>query len=243
MKLTNIIIFLIIVLCVAFAVFQFNGLEFLSISSKSLIVPLFTLLYFINVRDKPTFFTLFLLTFSITELSVFAEYATDNYGQIKFDLVYILGNILYIIAYCFLIAEVFKTINVRKVLKKYLLQIIVLMALNIYIAYMLIAIVNPKFMAKSHYLISIELLYNVVMLLLLMVSLISYFYNDNKKTLLVFLGSICIVFSEVIQIAYFYITDHDMLNILQTLLFVVAFAFFYFHSTVKNRKVQLFMLH
>lgn len=239
MKQTNILIFFIIALCVAFTFFQVNDKEYLSGMSKALIAPLFTVLYFINVQERSRYFMLFLLIFSFSELSVFVEYSAI-FGRLKRNLVYVIGNSLYIIAYCFLIAEVFKTINVRNVLKNYSIHIIILLVLSIYIAYVLFTIVNPKFAYIEEYLIIIELVYNIVMLLLLIVSLISYFYNDNKKTLFLFLGSICIVFSEVIQIAYFYITDHDVLNIVQTLLFVTAFTFLYFQSKVKNKKVQFF---
>ncbi|TYB79657.1 hypothetical protein [Bizionia myxarmorum] len=239
MKQTNIVLFFIIALCVAFTFFQISGKEYLSNMSKALIAPLFTVLYFINVQERSRYFMLFLLVFSFSELSVFVEYSAV-FGKLKRNLVYVIGNSLYIVAYCFLIAEVFKTINVRNVLKNYFIHIIVLMVLSIYISYVLLTIVNPRFTYTEESLIIIELVYNIVMLLLLMVSIISYFYNDNKKTLFLFLGSICIVFSEVIQIAYFYVTDQDVLNIVQTLLFVMAFTFFYFQSKVKNKKVQFF---
>ena len=240
MKITNIIIFFIIALCVLFTIFQINGREFLSSGSKSLIAPLFTALYFLNVTQRSRYFSLFLILFSIAEISTVFEYFTIDWSQEYLDAYYIIGNSVYILAYFFLILEVLKTINLRKVLKSYFIHVIVLLALNIYIVYVLITIVNPKFQVDSEYLIGVELVYNIIMLLLLTLALISYFYNDNRKTLLLFFGSICIVFSEVIQIAYFYIADQDLLNIAQTILFVLAFSFFYFQSKVKNKKVHFF---
>ena len=224
----------------SFAVFQISDQEFLSIGSKSLIAPLFTLLYFINVPQRSMFFSLFLIFFSIAELSTLLEYFTLDWSQEQLDAYYVIGNTIYILAYCFLIIEVLKTISLRKVFKNYFIHVVVLLALNIYIIHVLMTIVNPDFQLDSQYLIAVELVYNVVMLILLTMSLISYFYNDNKKTLLLFFGSICIVFSEVIQVAYFYIADQDLLNITQTILFVLAFSFFYFQSKVKNKKVHFF---
>lgn len=240
MKNTNILIFFIIAFCVAFAIFQINGQEYLSNLSKSFIVPLFTILYFINVPQKSKYFTLFLIFFSIAELSVILDYYSIDWSLNSLNALYLIGNSIFILAYFFLILEVFKTINLRKVLENYFIHVIVLLALNVYIVYVLISIVNPAFQLDSEYLIAVEIVYNVVMLLLLTISLISYFYNDNKKTLLLFFGSICIVFSEVIQIAYFYIADQDLLNITQTILFVLAFFFFYYQSKVKNKKVHFF---
>ncbi len=240
MKNTNILIFLIISFCVSFAIFQISDQEFLSNGSKSLIAPLFTLLYFINVPQRSMFFSLFLIFFSIAELSTLLEYFTLDWSQEQLDAYYVIGNTVYILAYCFLIIEVLKTISLRKVFENYFIHVVVLLALNIYIIHVLMTIVNPDFQLDSQYLIAVELVYNVVMLILLTMSLISYFYNDNKKTLLLFFGSICIVFSEVIQVAYFYIADQDLLNITQTILFVLAFSFFYFQSKVKNKKVHFF---
>jgi hypothetical protein len=94
--------------------------------------------------------------------------------------------------------------------------------------------VNPYLV--NSLLIGFELTYNVVMLVLLTLSLIAYFYNDNIKSLSIFLGSLCIVFSEVIQIAYYYITDQDFLNFISTILFVLAFCFYYYYSRISPKK-------
>ncbi|TYA57258.1 hypothetical protein [Formosa maritima] len=226
---SNILIVTIILLCFSFALFEFQEEYFISSISKSFIVPLFTLLYFINEKNKSPFFTWFLLLFSISELMVFAEFyiQTDR----AFDLYYMIGNLLYIFAYILLLIEVCNSLNFKLVLKNYKAHLVVLTLLNVYMVYVLITIVNP-FMFNS-FMIVIELTYNIVMLLLLTFSLIAYFYNDDKKSLALFLGSLSIVFSEVIQIAYFYITDKELLNFISTILFVLAFCFFYYHSRVK----------
>ena len=241
---SNILIGFIIMLCLAFAVFEFRQMYLLSEKFKALIVPLFTLLYFVTVKRRSFYFSAFLILFSISELIVFSELffdfdvMTDNELLKYDDVYYTTGNILYIAAYIFLLIDVLKTLDLKKVLKNYRIHLVVLSALNIYIIYVLLTIVNPY--VEGSYLFVIELLYNIVMLLLLTSCLISYFYNDNKKSLLLFFGAICIVFSEVIQVAYFYISDKDLLNLLQTLLFVLAFSFFYFQSKIRNKKVQFF---
>jgi hypothetical protein len=229
---SNILIASIIALCISFALFQFKEEYFISCISKSLIVPLFTLLYFINVKNKSFYFTWFLLLFSFSELLGFVEYYLET--DKAFDIYYIIGNSLYIVAYVFLLLEVFKGMNFKKVFKSYKLHLLVLSLLNIYIVYMLLTIVHP--ILNNSDLVYIELVYNIVMLMLLTFSLIAYFYNDNKKALLFFLGTLCIVFSEFIQIAYFYIKDQDILNFTSTLLFVLAFCFYYFHSKIRNER-------
>ncbi|MFD2552130.1 hypothetical protein ACFSQP_09915 [Bizionia sediminis] len=242
MKKTDILIFFIIAFCVIFTLLQINGKTELSGLSKALIAPLFALMYFINVEKKTRYFSLFLIAFSAAELFVFVEYFSLKAPQINLDAVYVIGNLFYMLSYVFLIIEVSKTINFRKALKNYIVHILILMALNIYIVYVLLTIVFPSFPKGAELFIMVELVYNIIMLLLLSISLISYFYNDNKKTLFLFFGSICIVFSEVIQIAYYYVAEEQgVLNIVQTLLFLMAFCFFYVQSKVKNEKVELFV--
>ena len=84
------------------------------------------------------------------------------------------------------------------------MHLIVLLVLNVYVIYVLLKIETPHLVSYENV---VEFIYNVITLLLLSVSLLNYFYKDNKKSLILFFGSLCIVFSEVIQIAYFYITD------------------------------------
>ncbi|WP_250432652.1 hypothetical protein [Hanstruepera flava] len=241
---SNILIGCIVLLFVAFAVFEFNQLYTCSELSKALIVPVFTLLYFVSVPRKSLFFTWFLILFSISELLAFSELWFDfetmtDAELLKFDdMYYLVGNSLYIIAYALLVYDVSRTLDFGKIFKNFAIHLLVLTILNIYIVYVLLTIVNPY--VSGSFLFVIELVYNIIMLLLLTLSLIGYFYNDNKKSLLLFFGSICIVFSEVIQVAYFYISDKDLLNISQTLLFVLAFCFFYFQSKIQNKKVQFF---
>lgn len=219
-------------LCVSFALFQVQGEYLVSAISKSLIVPLFTLLYFINVKDKSIYFTGFLVLFSISELSTVAQFYLDTTTAL--DTYYVIGNTIYILAYILLLIEVLKDLDFKKVFKNYKLSLSILAVLNVYIVYMLITIVYPVIDHSN--LIYIELVYNIVMLLLLTFALINYSYNDNKKTLLLFVGCLCIVFSEFIQVAYFYISETDILNFTSTLLFVMAFFFFYIHARTRSVK-------
>ncbi|PNQ72692.1 hypothetical protein C1T31_11155 [Hanstruepera neustonica] len=241
---SNILIGFIIMLCVAFTVFEFKQEYFLSQFFRALIVPLFALLYFNNVKRRSIYFTWFLILYSISELSVFNELffdfstMTDEQLTLYDSINYTVGNIIYIAAYILLLIDVMKTLDIKMVFKNYRIHLVVLSALNVYIIYVLLTIVNPY--VEGSYLFFIELIYNIVMLLILTSCLISYFYNDNKKSLLLFFGSICIVFSEVIQVAYYYISDKDLLNLMQTLLFVLAFSFFHFQSKIRNKKVQFF---
>jgi len=87
--------------------------------------------------------------------------------------------------------------------------------------------------------LSLELLYNIFILSLLTVSLLNYFYRDDKKAMILFLGSLCISFSEVIQIAYYYIVDRQLLNVTYSMLLILAFYLFYVQSKLEYEELLI----
>ena len=86
----------------------------------------------------------------------------------------------------------------------------------------------------------IEVVYNTVVMLLLTITLINYISYDTKKAMNLLIGAICIVFSEVIQVAYFYITGENILGIVYSVLYVIAFILFYLQSSMSYARVQKF---
>ena len=137
---------------------------------------------------------------------------------------YYVGNGLYIIAYIALFLKIVKSLSFKHILRNFKLHLIVLTILNVYIAYVLQDIVNPYVGMTNEYFV--EIVYNVSMLLVLTASLLNYFYRDDKKSLLIFLGSLSIVFSEVIGVAYLYVAQQNLLNFLVTTLTLLAFLTF-----------------
>ncbi|WOD43655.1 hypothetical protein [Hwangdonia lutea] len=155
---------------------------------------------------------------------------------IPYQYFYFTGNILSMLSYVFLLVEVCKSICAFHVLKNYKIHIVVLTILNIYIAYVLQETISPYIEFTNEYLL--EIVYNIVMLLLLSVSLINYIYKDDKKSLFFFFGALCIVFSEVINVAYLYVIHQNAFNFVSVSLFVLAFYFLYQQSNLKHSKVN-----
>ncbi|GAA3589010.1 hypothetical protein GCM10022396_02760 [Flavivirga amylovorans] len=218
---------------VLFVVYEFNGNETISYCLDCLITPLIALIYVIFAKRKNIFFVLFILCYSISDLlgvvsSYIPEDEISNFG----DLEYYIGNSLFIMAYVFLVIKISKSLNLFYVLKNFKIHLVVLTILNIYLVYVLQVILNPNISTPNEY--YLEMVYNIVMLLLLSVALLNYFYRDNKKSLYLFIGSLCIVFSEVMQVAYFYIAQRSLLNFISTTLTLVAFYFFYQQSKLLN---------
>src|SRR5690606_25480307 len=118
---SNILLAFIILLCVSFTLFQVQEEFYISAVSRALIVPLITVLYFMNTRDRSLYFSWFLLFFSISELIVFTEYFLQTGKQLH--VYYFVGNLLYILAYLSLLIDIIKGLNFKKVFKNYNLQL------------------------------------------------------------------------------------------------------------------------
>ena len=223
-----------VLLCyVLFAIFEFSGYEMLAYYFHSLIVPLITVIYIFFVERKSKLFLFFLLAYSLSDV---LGIVIDNIPNIEYeklnDFEYYVGNSLYILAYIFLIIKIGKSLNFKHVIKFFKIQLIVLVALNTYLLFVLHKIINPKLVVQSDF--YLELTYNVVLLTLLSLALLNYCYKDNKKSLYLFLGALCIVFSEVMDIAYIYMIQGSFLNFIATTLALGAFYFFYQQSKLFN---------
>ena len=216
-----------------FAIFEFSGNEVVAYYFDSLIVTLITIIYVLFVERKSTLFLMFLVCYSLSDIMgvVIRNMPYDESLKL-YDFEYYIGNSLYIIAYVFLIIKISKSLDFKHVIKHFKMHLIVLSVLNIYLLYVLHAIINPNLVLEIDY--YLELTYNIIVLLLLSIALLNYFYKDNKKSLYLFLGALCIVFSEVIDIAYIFVDQRCFLNVLATTLALGAFYFLYQQSKLLN---------
>lgn len=219
---------LVLLVYLGFVVFQFSNNDYWATALDAILLPLITIAYFQSESKPSLFFTIFLICYSISDLMVFII------DLIPYSYYYHVGNGLYVIAYLALLIKILKSLSFQHIIKNFKLHLIVLMGLNFYIAYVLQVIVNPYVEMTNKYFV--EIFYNVVMLLVLSASLLNYFYKDNKKSLLIFLGSLSIVFSEVIGVAYMYVAKQDLLNFLTTSLTLLAFYFYCKQSNLNNEE-------
>lgn len=224
---SNIFVALTTIAYLLYVFFQFMGNDIAATYSSSLIFPLVSLIYFIYAKRKNIHFSLFLIFFSVSELLDLIE------DHMSYEVFYYLGNTLYILAFLCLFIKVVKLIPFKGLFKNFKLHLIVLALLNIYIMYVLKRIiVDPYVVTPGEYII--EHGYNLVLLLLLSASLINYLYNENKKSLYIFLGSLCLVFSEVLYVAYSYISEMDGLGFMSNTLSLVAIYFYFQQSKLTN---------
>jgi hypothetical protein len=219
---------------VLFAFFEAVGQYTVAFHLDSLIIPLITLIYLLFVKNKSRLFLLFLVFYSISDLlgivtdNVLYYNVPYNEGAIFYEYDYYIGTGLYILAYVFLFLRITKSICIKHVFKNFKIHLFVLTVLNIYLVYVLQIVVEPHLSYKYEY--GFELIYNIIMLLVLSASLINFFFRESKKSLYLFIGSLFIVFSEVLDVAYIYIAQRSFINFLGTTLALAAFYFYYQQS-------------
>ncbi|GAL65733.1 hypothetical protein [Jejuia pallidilutea] len=211
-----------------FVYFLFSNNLFFADSTSALLLPIITLAYFCTVKHRSIFFVLFLVFYSISDLMIIIS---DN---LTYHEDYFIGNTLYILAYISLTIEIGRNLSLKYTFKNNLFSIIVLFILNTYIAYVLSQIVNPYLELGAEYVL--EIVYNISMLMILSLGLLNYFYKNNRKAFYILIGALCIVFAEVINIAYMYVSHQNLLNFLTISLGLVGFYFLYAQAKLKYEK-------
>lgn len=230
---SKVLVGFVLLVYVLFVFFEFKGNVNTAYSLDCLISPLITLIYLIFSKRKNIFFLLFILSYSISDLlGLIIPNIPDNKVINLNEIDYYVGNLLFMLSYVFLVIKISQSLSLFYVFRNFKIHLLVLTILNIYLVYVLQVILSPNLEVPNDY--YLEITYNIIMLLLLSVALLNYFYKDDKKSLYLFIGALCIVFSEVMQVAYFYITERSLLNFISTTLTLIAFYFFYQQSQLLN---------
>jgi hypothetical protein len=126
---------IIIALTISFIGFQIFQLDLIGGIVRGLILPLLIVLYCISGKSKSNYFFYFLISYALAEFTgVFSYFA--YFSTFINDVLYYVGNLSYITAYIFLILEVFKSINVKSVIKRFPVHLIILLVLDIYSVYL-----------------------------------------------------------------------------------------------------------
>ena len=218
---------------VLYVVLEFSENSEVSFYLESLIVPLVTACYFISIRSRNIFFVMFLVLFSASDLlAIFDKIYYLEIDSSYYQYAYYLGNSLYVLAYVMLILRICCSINFKYIFKNLKTHLFVLIILDTYLIYVLQAIEQPNISVYGAYFL--EYIYNFIILVVLSIALLNYFYRDNEKSLFLFFGVLCLVFSEVIDVANIYISQSSLLNFLATTLVLGAFYFFYEQSRLPN---------
>ncbi|WP_055446520.1 hypothetical protein [Lacinutrix mariniflava] len=218
---------LLIVIACLFLVGVLLDLETMANLSRAFILPFFVYLFFTESKITSKFFALFLIFCAFAEgVKVVLYLDTPLLANVS--------NIAYILGYISLLIYMAQSIKVERLFTKFKIPIIVLTVFNFY----LIFVLNQMILADDTITVYtfeflIECTYNICILLVLSFSLINYLYHDSKKGLTLFLASVCIVFSEMVQVAYIYVSSEYILSVTYSILLIVGFYLIYVYIVSK----------
>ncbi len=220
-----------LLLGVIFVILQGLAFEVEGAAVSAAMLVLLTVLYCKWTENKTKYFFWFIVTFTFANVLSYASYYVIEMREGETDYFYYGTNLLYILAYVFLIIGILRGLELKKVFSELSIPILILIILDIFCVY-IVSGTTENILEVYEY--ALEFLYNAVVMMLLSVSLINYMYRNDNKSMLFLLGSICIVFSEIIQLAYYYILlDDSTLGFTYSFFLVIAFLFFYLQSQVE----------
>ncbi len=214
----------------SFVILEGLAFEVYAAAVSAAMLLLLTVLYCKWTENKAKYFFWFLVTFTLAHLLSYVSYYDVEIREMQIDYFYYILNLLYILAYVFLIIKMIRGLQLKKVFQELSIPIFVLIVLDIFCVYILSDTIEH---IPGIYEYALELLYNSVVMVLLSLGLINYMYRNDNKSMLFLIGSICIVFSEIIQLAYYYILDEDILGFIYSFFLVMAFLFFYLQSQLE----------
>ncbi len=235
MLIQRVIKLLLILLATLFLVLNIskNELYASGVAALCLIILLFIYYKYTEKKAKEKYFTLFLILFILGQLISFISWSFDiTYNLI--DIGYYLANILFISSYVALIIQVLQHMNLKEIVSRFPVSLSILIVLDVFCVYLISATAKSGLDMTSYVL---EFTYNGIIMMLLSVALISYMYRNDNKSMLFLIGSIFIMFSEMIQLAYYYISDANNLNIIYSIFMVLGFLFLYFQSQKTHEEI------
>ena len=242
MQLSKILGVILILLSILFLGLQSVGRELDAFGIRALAMFLLVVFYLFTVKKKHILFMLFIITYCAAEVYNYATYNIVPPEGSVYDIHYLVGNALYVSAYLFLIARIFSIMNFKKAMSRFPLQSLLLFGLGVFVVYMITDL--SRMGLSKDYFYFVEMTYNAIIMFLVCLALVNYMYNDTKKSMNLLVGSICIVFSEVIQIAYYYISNFDnTLSVIYSVFLVGAFVFFYLQSQLAGAYNAVYEQH
>jgi len=234
MKSLKILDVVLIVLGIVFLVLQSFGEVIFAMAVRCLAFTVLALVYTKRAKRNKLLFIGFILLFVLGDVFYLFNSIVGNQYLFKYVyLDYLVNNIIYLLAYTCLIIKISLSLNFAHIVKQFSLYLTLILGIAIFFIYSLSEITRD-FVSQSEF--NFENFYNIVVICLMCVALINYLYHDDRKSINMLIGSIFIAFSEILQLAYFYLTDFVILNITFSLFFILGILFFYLQSISEHRE-------
>jgi len=231
--------FLFFILCAGFSVSKLLNFEMLHSFIRVAIFPILIFTYFRKRTNNTPFLLYFLISFTLAELI----YIYVFYTETRELLPYIACNVFYVIGYCFIIALIISNLSLKRLLKRFPIQLLILAALGVYLIFELNSVViknkETLLFVIGYY---IDFIYNLIIIITMCLSLLNYFYHDSRFNLKLLIACVSLIFSEFVQTFYYYQNVPESLHIVidkaYTILLAISYFTFFLYtiSAVKLRK-------
>lgn len=229
LRLVTIIILLLSLTYLIAGILSFHDISELSFA---LVFPFLLFYYFIRKQLQFSFFGTFILFYTLSETTLFyKDYVSFSYYS---------GIVYSILAFLALLVCVCAQINFKTLVRKFYAQILILLLLGSYVFYSLERIMVSHFVyGFSRIDFVLDSIYNLAFILVLVLTLLNYLQTDSKRNLILFMLTGCIVFSELVQVIFFYTDQNKILQVVYSLLLISGFCFSYLFINIKDGKYIL----
>lgn len=213
-----------------FVVLEGFAFEIEAAAVSACILILLTTLYCSWTNKKSKYFIWFLVLFTVAYVINYVSWFSSPLEQNDIDYYYYVSNILFIVSYILLIARITANIKLKTVLKELFIPLVILIVLDVFCVVLLTDTAKSALTLEEYI---IEFTYNAVIMALLSAALINYMYRYDNKSMLFLVGAICMIFSEIIQLAYYYVLEDRSLGFIYSFFFIIALMFFYIQSQMQ----------
>lgn len=201
----------------------------LSDTTLPFILPLLAVLYLIRGKKKNFYFLMFVVLYTLSQVT----YAWVN---LSMELVYFMSVSLNILAFTFLIIDVFERLRKRygliRIFQKSKCLILSLVVLNVFLYKVLLSHLHLYHSMPEIMIVSV--FYSIATLMLFSVSTVNLFMNRDRKSFWFFLASLFVVLADVIQIFYYSNRTVSVLGIVYSSVHLVTFYLFYQQAIVAS---------
>lgn len=197
---------------------------------SGIMLVLLIVLYCRSTVKRSKYFILFLVSFALAYFINYISWFSEPIYEDEIPYYYYGSNALFMLSYVFLILRLTSGLKLKEVFKELYFSMLILVLLDVFCVIVLTDTAKSALTLDEYI---VEFIYNAVIMLLLSVALLNYMYRYDNKSMLFLVGSICIIFSEIIQLAYFYVLEDESLSFVYSVFFIIAMLFFYLQSQLQ----------
>jgi len=229
-------VFAFIIILVGFYLFgEFTDSNAIFKWTRVFFVPSLITLYLTSSYKVNFYFLMFLVLYAAADLC-------NRFIIISSELNFFLGHSLIILAFLFLVIDLYEALTSNNSLKQIVSEnkshIAVLIVINVFLAYMLLKYIYP-YHTLPEMMIPI-ILYSLEIVLLLSLATLNVFVNTGRTRWLLLTAYVCLILSEIFQLAYIYNTVYQRIfEFLNIVAMLFTFYFLFLHDIKRQKMLKI----